>query len=291
MIMKTSLDLLQVLIAVGDSRNFREAADKLRISQPAVSHKLKELESFHSLPLFVLEGKRKVLTHYGRALYQIAKEETVSFERGIEALHRLYSSGDKLTIKIGGRSEVLEAVIPHLDFSGRIELIPISSREAIERLLRHEIDIAISYERPDSTEFQAKKLFQSKTYFAIHRKLLKKKSMSPDLLRDPDFLSQTPCVAYSNEGHLIRDLIRPLSLSFDNLNIRFISEDWRTIQFLVSQGEGYAVIPSYVQTQSPDVLQLEIPNTLVRDLDFFAIFEKGLKKIKAFQGLLAFKHL
>ena len=68
-----SPELWNVLIAVSESRNFRAAAEKLRISQPAVSFKLKELERHLPLPLFQLEGRRKVLTHFGRALSEVAK--------------------------------------------------------------------------------------------------------------------------------------------------------------------------------------------------------------------------
>src|ERR1035437_8708339 len=93
-------ELLRVLIAVGESRNFREAAEKLQISQPAVSLKLKELEAHQPLPIFSLEGKRKVLTHYGRSLYELAKSGAVGLEREIEGLHRVYSSEELLTIRI-----------------------------------------------------------------------------------------------------------------------------------------------------------------------------------------------
>ena len=82
----THFELYRVLQAVAESRSFREAAEKLGISQPAVSFKIKELESLQPLPLFRLEGKRKVLTHFGRALCSVAKEETFSFEREIENL-------------------------------------------------------------------------------------------------------------------------------------------------------------------------------------------------------------
>src|ERR1700750_444160 len=102
--MKTpSFDLLKVLITVAESRNFREAAETLQISQPGVSLKLKDLEAGQPLPIFTLEVKRKVLTHYGRALYELAKEGATTLERRIENLHRVYASPDLLTARIGGR--------------------------------------------------------------------------------------------------------------------------------------------------------------------------------------------
>jgi len=40
-----ALSLLRALVAVGESSNFRQAAERLNLSQPAISQKLKELES------------------------------------------------------------------------------------------------------------------------------------------------------------------------------------------------------------------------------------------------------
>jgi len=36
---------------------------------------------------------------------------------------------------------------------------------------------------------------QSKTHFAIHKDLLKKKKLTRALIENPEFLLQTPCVA------------------------------------------------------------------------------------------------
>ena len=85
---QVSFDLFKVLIAVAESKNFREAAEKLQISQPAVTFKLRELESTQPLPLFSLEGKRKVLTHFRRSLYELAKKGTSDFERQIDGGQR-----------------------------------------------------------------------------------------------------------------------------------------------------------------------------------------------------------
>lgn len=281
-------ELLRVLIAVGESRNFREAAEKLKISQPAVSLKLKELESHQPLPIFSLEGKRKVLTHYGRSLYELAKRGANGLERDIESLHRVYSSEELLTVRIGGRPEVLEYITPYLDFGGKLEFVGGSSKETVERLLRHEIDIAISHNPPDSAELIAKKLFSSKLAFGIHEKLLKKRKLSLDLVRDPAFLLNTPSVSYLRDGHLIAEWAEHAGVAFSDLNVRFVSEDLRTIRSLIEQGAGYGILPDYVQIHSSEVKRLELPSSLLSHLDFFAIFEAGLKKIKPFQSLLSF---
>ncbi len=292
LIMKTpAFDLLRVLITVAESRNFQEAADTLQISQPGVSLKLKELELLQPLPLFSYEGRRKVLTHYGRSLYELAKDGATTLERRIENLHRVYSSADLLTVRIGGRNEVLEHISPYLDFEGKIEYVGVSSKEAIDRLLRHEVDIAITYIKPDSTELQAKRLFGSKTHFCVHEKFLNGKKLSLNLMENQEFLLKTPCISYLRDGHLISDWVRHAKLNFTDLNVKHVAEDWRTIKHLVEQGAGYAILPTYINLNGPQVHCLEVPEKILSRLDFFAIFESGLKKIEAFRKLLSFSKL
>jgi DNA-binding transcriptional LysR family regulator len=285
---KNTFDLFRVLIAVAEARNFREAAERLQISQPAVSLKLRQLEETQPLPLFSLEGKRKVLTRYGRSLYELAKSGSLELERSVENLHRVYSSARNLTVRLGGRNEVLEYVAPRLDFEGKIECIGVSSREAVEKLRRHEIDIALTYLRPDSTEFIAKRLFQSKVHFTVNKKHLGKRALDRDTVRDHDFLRQTPCIFYTRDGHLIREWADHSGLDLAALNVKFVAEDWRTIQYLVEQGAGFAILPSYVIVSSPHVHQLELHGQDLGALDFYAIYESSLKKIDAFKELLSF---
>lgn len=288
LIKNPTFDLLRVLIAVAESKNFREAADKLQLSQPGVSVKLKELEQAQVFPLFNLEGKKKVLTHYGRSLYEIAKEGTISLDRKIEDLQRLYSSASHLTLRVAGRSEVLEQIAPQLNFEGQTQYYPCSSTAAVEKLLLHEVDLAISYEQPDSTEIQSKKLFTSHVEFRIHKKFLKKKALSLDQIKNHEFLLKTPCVSYLDSGHLLSDWAKYNSLMFHQLNVRHVAEDWRTIQRLVEQGHGYGIVPFYVQNHSSEVAAFEIPVDAISAIHFYALFEKNLKKLEAFKKVLSF---
>jgi DNA-binding transcriptional LysR family regulator len=282
-------ELFRVVMAVAESKNFSEAAQKLGITQPSVSMKLRELERQLPLPLFQLEGKRKVLTHYGRALYEIAKSQNGQLEERIERLHRTYASAENLTIRIAGRNEVLDYLAPHLNFDGKIELINCSSRQALNKLMSHETDVAIGYHLPDSTEIVAKKIFQSKSYFAIHDRLLGRRKLSLDLVNNFDFLKNTPCAIYHREGHMLGIWLQHLELPLAHLNIKFVTEDWRTVQKLVEAGLGYALVPEYVRVQSRDVQYLEMPSNVLPTYTYFALFEKGLKQIKPFREILEFR--
>jgi DNA-binding transcriptional LysR family regulator len=285
--MKTpSFELLEVLIAAAESKNLYQAADKLKVSQGLVSLKLKELETQAPLPIFSYEGKRKVLTHYGRELYGMAKAQQHNMAEAFEVLNRTYASAENLTIKIGARRELFEALSPQIDFKGKVHFIHLSNTEAVSYLLDHKIDVAISYELPDSTEIIAKKILESTAHLLVHKRYLNKKS---DFIKDKDFLTNTPCVLYSEDGHVLRDWIDYLNIPFEKLHVRGVVEDWRSVQSLVDQKWGYGIVPSYIQSTNPEVISVPLPTSVLPKYIFYALFHKELKKVPAFKALLEFK--
>ncbi len=284
-------DSLLVLIAVAESKNFYEAADRVGITQASVSLKMKDLEMRLPIPVFQLDGKRKVLTHYGRSLYEIALNKKNDWEKDLEGLHRNYAKAELLTLRVGGRSEVLEFLAPYFDFAGRIELVNLNSTEAVKKLLVHEVDIALSYIQPDSTEVIAKKLFQSAAHFVVHEKFLKNRNLTLDWTRKSHFLTETPCILYQRDGHLLKEWLKHVKLPMDQLKVRYIAEDWRSVQNLVDQGLGYAIVPAYIKSYSKNVQSLELPTQVLPKLTFFALYEKGLKKIGPFKNVLEFSEI
>jgi len=282
-------NLLKTLISVAESKSFQEAARRLGISQPAVSFQLRQLEACVPMPLFYLSGKRKVLTHYGQSLFETAKRQMDALGKSLEDLDRYYADPAKMTLRIGGRLEVLGYVSDRITFPGRLEFIQTSSGDAVRKLLAHELDIAISYQLPDSADLMAKKLFQSSSYIVAHKNLLHRKKLNLDLAKNPAFLKESPAIVYQRSGHILQDWIRHCGLSLTDLNIRYIVEDWRLVKDLVDRGSGYALVPEYVSGFGSDIVRLELPAGALPRYTFHALFERGLKKIKAFQEVLEFR--
>jgi len=281
-----SFELFEVLIAAAESRNLTDAAQKLKLSQPAVSMKLKELERQSPLPLFSLEGKRKVLTHYGRELYKIAKANRSAMANLYQSLNREYASAETLTLKVGSRRELFEALAPKIRFPGRLQFVALSSQECVQHLLDHKIDIAISHSLPDSPEIMGKKILESSANLVVHKKFLKGKKNAAS---DPDFLQETPSVLYLETGHLLSEWVAHHKVPFESLKVRGIAEDWRTVQALVDEGWGYGIVPSYVPSFNPDVVTFPLPASVLPYYTFYAIFHKDLKRVPAFKEVLEFK--
>ena len=281
-------DLLETLIAVAESKNFKEAGEKLNLSQPGVTQKLQKLGAKVPYPLFQLEGKRKVLTRYAQEIYKLAKTQQNDFHEKYESLHRQYASAEFLTIRVGGRGEMMESLSDSFLFPGKTEFHPMSSKDAVQKLLKQEIDIAITPNLPDTLHFNANKLISSGAKIAIHKSLLKdKKGTLSSRYLDPDFLQNVPCVTYLPDGHLLSELFKHVGIQLKNANVRAGVEDWRMLMRMIEKKCGYGVVPDYIRSLTSEIVEFSIPEKILPRFQFYALFAKDLRKIKGFSAVRA----
>jgi DNA-binding transcriptional LysR family regulator len=80
---------LSAFLEVADSASFTRAAERLHLSQPAVSKRLRSLEDQIGQPLFDRVGRSVLLTDAGRALLPYARRVVQTLEDGRRALSQL----------------------------------------------------------------------------------------------------------------------------------------------------------------------------------------------------------
>lgn len=279
-----SFEYFQVLIAAAEAKNYAEAARRLGLSQGSVSIKLKTLQRELPLPLFTVRGKKNVLTHYGREVYEFARRNADRIRIEYESLNRKYATAENLSVTVGCRRELFERLAPRLLFGGRVVHRPLSAHDAVTALRDRKIDIAISYERPDLSDVLAKKVLESRAHLIVHRRLLKK--AGKDFLRSREFYTSVPCVLYSVDGHLLRDWVGHLGLALDALKPRLVTEDWRTLQILVEAGHGYAVVPDYIRPQQKEVEIHPLPESILPKYIFYAVFYRDLLSASPIRSLI-----
>src|SRR5712692_10536298 len=90
---------VEAFVAVGTFGGFRRAADALRVSQPAVSARIKALEDSLGVSLFERGGNGLALSAAGRAFRPHAEELLHAVALGRQAVHDLRpQSGGALQI-------------------------------------------------------------------------------------------------------------------------------------------------------------------------------------------------
>lgn len=281
-------ELLRVLMAFHESKNLVEAAERLRISQPAVTQRLQRLQSQVAMPLYAFEGRKKVLTRYGIGLYELAKENWKLLEQGYESLNRRYANASELVLKLGGRTELLRFFSELVSFSGRIEFQQMDEAQCVQALNTGAIDIALTSAVSSVSDFESHKILESPSRIAFHKKFLASVESFRDLQRKKKLLLSTPAVAHRLEPAIMEVFCRGLKIDSSQLNHKVLVGDWPSILSLVENGEGFGLFPGFISLHGRDVRFFDIPHAIIPHQNFYAVFPRKLKKIEVFREALKF---
>jgi len=198
--MNLNLHHLRVFAAVADHGGFSRAAVALRISQPAVSKSVQELERQVGLALFDRVGRAPKLTEAGESLLirarelfgvaRVAEEELASL-RGLE----------RGILRVGASTTVATYFLPailaqfHAQHPGvRMRVLSANTRAVARKLLEGRLDIAlvegpVQHDRISVTPWRDDELV---VIAPASHPLLRKRRVSPADLADEPFILREP---------------------------------------------------------------------------------------------------
>ena len=140
---------LRSFAAVADELNFRRAADKLHMAQPALSAQIKALEERLGVKLFERTTRTVKLTHSGRVLVEEAR---AVLDVATRAEHRTRKAEQGLvgTLRLGLIAPAMNPSLAHIlrdfrkHFPGvQLSIFDLTSPEQIERLRARELDVGL----------------------------------------------------------------------------------------------------------------------------------------------------
>lgn len=102
---------LFTFLTLCQTKSFTKTAEKLHITQPAVSHHIKYLENYYQTKLYTYDNRKFRLTHPGSVLYQYVSSVHSDSERIKEQL--LLSSPVK-ELHLGAEQSAGESFLPYL---------------------------------------------------------------------------------------------------------------------------------------------------------------------------------
>jgi DNA-binding transcriptional LysR family regulator len=153
---------LHAVVILAEELNFTRAAQILRISQPALSKQITELEEQHRLHLFVREKGRIVeLTDAGRVFVEEARSALFHAERAIHLAHAAHQGVENVLL-IGHSHYADRAWIPAL-LAIRLPLYPKlkvrfvtrSAVESVHSVLAGELSLALVTAPPADAQITA----------------------------------------------------------------------------------------------------------------------------------------
>ncbi|WP_337844521.1 hydrogen peroxide-inducible genes activator [Thermus sp.] len=240
-----TLDQLRYLVALDEERHFTRAAERVFLTQPALSIQIRRLEEELGVVLFdrskrplePTEMGRKVVAQARRVLEEV--ERLKALARGEEELFQgpfrlgvIPTLGPYLLPRLLPR---LRARFPGLELSVREELTP----GILEGLLEGRLDAGLIGTEEQAPGLETHPLFQEAflAYLSPHHPLYAQEALHP--LEIP--LEDTWILA---EGHCFREQVlaacRP---SLGNRKVEFQSGDLETLVRLVEEVGGLTLLP------------------------------------------------
>lgn len=156
---------LKAFHAVAQYGGFSKAAERLALTQPAVSDHIRKLEETYGVQLFLRSPRGVSLTALGRKLFAVAERHFETEAEALELLSRAATLEEgQLTIGADAAVHVLPRVARFRERFPRIaiRLVAGNSAELLSRLESFAIDIAVTAERPASDAILSRRLRQDR---------------------------------------------------------------------------------------------------------------------------------
>ena len=164
---------LRAFVALAKTGSFTQAARELHLSQPAVSHSIKALETEIRCRLLDRVGKSVMLTQAGEQFLQHAKNILNEMDHARERLSELGKWGHG-RLRLGTSSTACQYILPSVlrEFKESfpqcvIHIEPGDTPDALELLRQNRIDLALTLEPQGQTNLEFRPLFTDELHFLV----------------------------------------------------------------------------------------------------------------------------
>ena len=244
------LQQIRYFIAVYETLNFTKAAAQCQVSQPALTKAIKRLEDYLGSTLFVRDGRRVIVSEFGKILHPNL-EEMLRQDQAVKTLIKNFRLLDKTPLSVGVMVTIgPTALAPFLvDFRTKHPGIEVSVverplMELLRALKEGEVEVALLHDpEQDNGDIRAEPIYQERYVVVLppgHALAAR------DEIRLKDLSKQSYVDRLSCE---MRELVMAKAAMEDvELYARFRSEHEDWVQGMVLAGMGFAFMPEYAVT-------------------------------------------
>lgn len=164
---------LRAFVMLAREGSYTRAAQRLNLTQSAISHAMRVLQEDLGCCLLYKSGRRIILTNQGRALFQSAERILNEVEQIPDQLRSIDGQGRgqlKLGCSASGARFILPPVLREFKecFSGYDIAVQLGSTAALTALLAaSQMDLAIGVRPEESQAFKVASLFSDDLYFLV----------------------------------------------------------------------------------------------------------------------------
>ena len=257
---------MHYVVILAETLNFSQAADKLGITQPALSKQIISIENELGITLFNRSSVPFTLTSAGEEIVAHSKE-MLRKEAELKKIADDYKSGNKGRLVIGISpfratyflTDVIKTLQKH--FSGlEIVLKETNSNELHKLAVEGKVDLAIINLPFDDTQLDVIPLHEEKLVLVVPQELdeqLKSRGIANPTIKD---VEKFPFITVSKSQELRRMFDRLCAMSEVKPQIAVEVNGIATVWALASSGIGIAVVPlNYAQrTKTKNVTLYEL---------------------------------
>ncbi|MDP3897836.1 MAG: LysR family transcriptional regulator [Mesorhizobium sp.] len=292
--MSLDWDKLRVFHAAAEAGSFTHAAEKLRLSQSAISRQVSALEHDVGVALFHRHARGLVLTEQGEMLFRTAHDVLMKLE---SVKSRLTETKDRpsgplrVTTTVGlGAGWLTDRVPEFLELYPDIQLQLLLANEELDLTMR-QADCAIRLRQPQQPDLIQRRIFT--VHFHIYAA--------------PAYIEKhgKPASIADLDNHRIVTFGEPIPMHINDVNWLEIAgrtdgsrrsatlqiNDILSIKRAVQRGAGIAMLPDYVVHKDAGLVQI-LPDTEVPSFDTYFCYPDAMKnqvKLQVFRDFLIAK--
>ena len=165
----------RLIKTIAEEGSIANSADKLFLTQSALSHQLRELEERLGFKVFHRKRNKWQLTEEGKALYKLGNSVLDSIEKGFQDIEQL-RTGSVGVIKVStecysfyqGLSSFIQKMgllYPEIE----VDLILEATHQPISKILSNEIDIAIVTQKPMNEGLMSIEVYEDEIFAILHK--------------------------------------------------------------------------------------------------------------------------
>jgi len=244
---------LRYFTAAAEDMSISRAAQRLHVTQPALSRQIAALEAGLGVALFDRVKKRIVLTDAGRFFLPKARQIICDAETSVQQLREQFGDAPR-TLRLGFLSVFLDDLVTPVmrEFrqrhpKARVSLFELPPRAQLDRLRTHELDAAIlgNIEDADRELFAVRRLSRNKMAAVLPEEhlLASRKTLKLAALARESFISLSDAV-FPGRREFLRGIcgaagFEPQIVSeVDSLSLMIAA---------VASGDGVALMPEHGQ--------------------------------------------
>ncbi len=238
---------LQTLLAVAEYKNFTRAAEELNMTQPAVSHHIKQLEQEVNAPLFIRNKSGLKLTPQGEIVVKYARRMNALNSKMYSELQNAQKHLSLLRIGITHTSEsnfTAAALAKYSNQRGKLKIILFTDtiNNLYDMLENYEIDLAIVDGAYNDSRFSSMLLDTDylTCVMSVDNPLAKKGVVTLTELKKQKMILRTPASATRT---LFESALESNNETIQSFDVTLEVDNIATIKDLIRKDLGVSILP------------------------------------------------